>query len=223
MNRSTLLIVVVGVVSFVAAGVLIAVSVLGNSSKAPSATAPLHSVGEISNVFDGIPQHGITLGNPKAKVTVIEFADLQCPYCARFGTDELPSFVAKYVRTGRAKVEFRGLDFVGPGSVRGLETTYAVAQQNKLWQFVELLYANQGSENSGWLSDDLMRRVAMTIGADMDAAIAARSSQAVRSMIDASAKLASTGGVNSTPTLFVDGKHVEPTAAALGQAVAASR
>jgi protein-disulfide isomerase len=48
-----------------------------------------------------------TLGNPKAKVTVIEYASVTCPHCGRFNNDVLPAFKAKYVDTGKVFYIFR--------------------------------------------------------------------------------------------------------------------
>src|SRR5579872_219296 len=147
MSRSLVLFAAVGAAALVVAGVLIAVSLSGGTSKPQSTNAALSGVGDALSIFGGIPQHGIVLGNPNAPVTVVEFADLQCPYCMHFTTDQLPAFVQQDVRTGKAKLEFRGLAFVGPDSLRGLRAANAAAQQNKLWTFIDILYSNQGTEN----------------------------------------------------------------------------
>jgi protein-disulfide isomerase len=205
-TRSTQIFGLVGVVAFVLAGALIAVSLTGGKSSSPKTAAagePLNSVGDVLSIYDGIPEHGIALGNPKAPVTVVEYADLQCPYCAKFAVDELPTFVRKYVRTGKARIEFRGMDFVGPDSVKGLRTALAASQQNKLWPFIDLLYANQGTENAGWLNDDIMRRAGREIpGLDVEKMFAARDGASVTALVQAAAGSAATAGVNSTPTLF---------------------
>jgi protein-disulfide isomerase len=219
----------VGLAAFAAAGVLVVVSLTGSkASPAPSAGSALLGVGDVLNILDGIPQHGLVLGKPSAPVTVAEYADLQCPYCARFSTDELPTFVSRYVRTGKAKLEFRGLAFVGPDSVTGLHTALSASSQNRLWQVVDILYRNQGAENSGWISDSLMRQVAAAVpGLSLERLLAGRSDPTVDSLAKAAAAAATADGVNSTPSLFVGRSggslhRVDPTAAALGSAVDAA-
>jgi len=77
----------------------------GGGSSKPQAT----------HLFDGIRQHGATLGDPKAAVKMVEFVDLQCPYCAEYTRDVLPTLVKRYVRYVtpdflRARARGAGLD-----------------------------------------------------------------------------------------------------------------
>ena len=65
----------------------------------------------------GIPQSGIYLGNPAAPVPLVEFADLQCPFCREYTLQTLPQLVQDYVRTGKVRMEFRNLSFLGKDSV----------------------------------------------------------------------------------------------------------
>lgn len=119
-----------------------------------STDAPVAPPGsaQVEAMLHGIPQHGAWLGRMNAPVTVVEYVDVQCPYCARFSHDVFPTVVKKYVRSGRVRILFRGLAFVGPDSVTGLRWVVAAGRQNRLWNLLELLYANQGRENSGWLN-----------------------------------------------------------------------
>src|SRR5207244_105057 len=91
---------------------------------------------------------------------------LQCPFCRHFMLTGLPGIARDFVRTGRARFVFNGVAYLGPQSVPALEAVLAAGVQDRLWNFAELLYHNQGQENSGWVPEDLQRAalVAGTVG-----------------------------------------------------------
>src|SRR6266540_2985067 len=97
------------------------------------------------SALKGIPQSGVTLGSPDAPVTMVEFADLQCPFCAEYSRDVLPTLIDRYVRTGKVQLQLRLLRFLGPDSDRLARVAVAAAAQDRMWQFVELAYQRQGS------------------------------------------------------------------------------
>jgi protein-disulfide isomerase len=204
----------VGVAALGIAVVLILVSVLGSSNAESTAsteatttgaTAPAEVPGAAATqtLFRGVPQQLNQLGNPKAKVTMIEFSDPQCPYCRQYELDTLPTLVKEYVRTGKVKLVYFGIPIVGQNSEAGVRAVYAAGLQNKLWNFSHLLYKNQGAENSGWITDDLLRRIGDSIpGLDTQKMLADRQSSEVDAALAASAQQATNGRVDRTPTFF---------------------
>src|SRR5262245_2369791 len=183
---------------------LIATSVLSAKEEEPAAaTPPMQQVlaDETDALLAGIPQQGGVLGRRDAPVTLVEFADLQCPYCAQWSAMTFDDVVKDYVRPGKVRLVFGGLAFVGPDSERGLRFAVAAGRQNRLWNVVHLLYANQGAENGGWLSDDLLRSVgAATPGLQVDKAFSDASSQPVSDDIAAIDEQASALGIQGTPS-----------------------
>ncbi len=150
---------------------LIIGSQLGGSSDKPN-PADIRA-GSVNEMLSGIPQDGIALGNPEAKVTIVEFADPQCPFCADWGREVFPSIVDRYVRNGKVRFEYRGLRFLddesGTGdSDRQLGLSLAAGRQDKLWNVVGIEYENQGTENSGYATDAFMRAIAGAVD-DLDA------------------------------------------------------
>jgi protein-disulfide isomerase len=193
-------VVLVGVL-LVAAGLaaaLIAVSVTG--AKDTSASATVHGVAATDALLKGIPQRGNVLGRPDAPVTIVEYADYQCPYCARWALDTLPAIVDEYVRPGKAKIVFQGIAILGEDSATALQTTVAGGEQNKLWHVSELLFHNQGQENAGWVTDDLLREVGASVpGLDPEAMLDGRESAQVAAAIGNAQAAAQDAGVTGTP------------------------
>src|SRR5262245_63414441 len=154
----------------VLAAVLVGASVLssGGSSSSPK-TAAISSVGATNKLLAGIPQNGNVLGSPNAPVTMQEFADIQCPGCDQYMRSAFPDIVRRYVRPGKVRIEWNGIAFLGADSETGLRYVDAAGKQNKLWNVAELLYRNQGEENSGWVTKELLRSVGEAVpGLDAD-------------------------------------------------------
>jgi protein-disulfide isomerase len=196
--------------SVAAASLVVAALVIGSifgksgTEAARPATAQLAGMAENEALFAGIPQHGNVLGSPGAPVTLVEYADLQCPYCGEFARNALPTLVAEYVRAGKVKLIFRGLAFVGPESETALRAVLAAAAQNRLWNVAHLVYQNQGAENSGWVTDGFVRLVAGSVaGTDVTRLVAQARSAKVTNQIAALQTLATHDGISSTPSFTV--------------------
>lgn len=220
LHGRNLVFVLVAVAAVVIAVSLILISVLSNtlSAEPPATVAPTETstgptatpsvpkapgAAATATLFRGIPQQLNQLGNPKAKVTMIEFADPQCPFCRQYELDTLPAIVREYVRTGKVKLVYFGIPIIGANSEQGLRAIYAAGLQNRLWNFSHLLYKSQGAENSGWITDDLLRRIGNSIpGFDTARMMADRQSSDVENALAASAQQATNGRVDRTPTFF---------------------
>jgi protein-disulfide isomerase len=200
---------VVAVVAAIGIGVAVAMSggsspSLANVPTVGSLSDALPGAAAVNTMFKGIPQTGTTLGSPSAPVTMEEFIDPQCPYCQEFETLVLPSLVKTYVRSGRVKIEMQPWAFIGPDSVTGQAAELAAAQQNKVFDFAEVLYDNQREENTGWLTTAMVAKVAGSVpGLRVHELLEARNSSAVKAAQQKIDALANVRKVTGTPTLFV--------------------
>jgi protein-disulfide isomerase len=190
--------------------VAIAVSSGGGGDKAsdrPAAAAKASGAipgqKESSEMLAGIPQQGIYLGKANAPVRLVEFADLQCPICREYSLHSLPQLVQDYVRTGKVRMEFRNLSFLGPDSVTAGRAAAAAAKQDKLWNFADVLYYNQGEENSGYVTPQFIDRINKAAGVDSAEADAFAKSAASQEPLGAANTMANQLGVNATPTILV--------------------
>jgi protein-disulfide isomerase len=194
-------------IAAVLGGILVAASTYGADSTPRPEVTPAGDLAfsdEVNALFDGVPQDGTSLGDPDAPVTLVEYADLQCPFCAEWARDALPAYVKDYVRPGKLRIEFRPLAFLGDDSERAAHAALAAGEQDKAWNVIELMYRNQGGENSGWVSDDFLDAVGRSIpGLDADAMLTGAQGDGPRSALEASIAEANERGIDSTPSFLL--------------------
>jgi protein-disulfide isomerase len=156
-------------------------------------------------------------GNPAAKVTVVNFDDLECPYCARMHQSLFPSTLARYKDLVRFVYKDFPLAEIHPWAVHAAVDASCLAAQNgdAYWTYVDYLHAH-GQEVSGEDRDlnksfaalDRIARQEATLlkldAAKLDACLAKQDETQVR----ASMKEGDGLGLDSTPTLFVDGERI---------------
>lgn len=199
-----------GAAALVALG-LIAASVLlagGDDDEPAGGPATTAVSGEL---LAGIPQDGTFLGDPAATVTLIEYGDFQCPICRQYAEAIFPTLVEEYVRPGRVRLEYRGLQFLGPDSEKALRHALAAGAQGRFWDVADALYGSQGDENSGWVTDELLREIGTAIdGLDVDRMFAAADGAAVTAEIEESRRQAEAAEVPGTPWFFVQIGDEEP-------------
>jgi protein-disulfide isomerase len=197
------------VAAAVAAALVVASLLFRGGDSNSSATAPTTPT-EVSALLDGIPQDRAVLGSPNAPVTLIQFEDLQCPICRRYQQEGFPEIVKEYVRTGKVKIRFVGLAFIGPDSEKALLNVLAAGSQGKLFQLADALYANQGDENSGWVTDDLLKTLATGLGLDYAKLKADAEGPAARQQANSMAAEANQREVPGTPWFYVQIGDQEP-------------
>jgi protein-disulfide isomerase len=196
-----------GVLAAICAVALVLAVAIATSGGGPTPAATGARVVDAAfsnSLFAGIPQHGLELGSPSAPVRLVEYADLQCPYCGEYATQALPQLVTDYVRTGKVSMEFRNLSFIGPDSVRAGRVAAGAAAQDKLWNFIDLMYLNQGVENTGYATASYLRGLLAAIpGLDVAAAFRASRTPAAGAELSAANADASAHGINSTPSFLI--------------------
>jgi len=131
-------------------------------------------VAEAAKLLDGIPQNGDTLGDPDAPVTILEYADLRCPVCKQYAEIEFPKLIENTIRPGKAKLRFVLWPILGEDSVNAAYAGLAAAEQDRLFQFAALWYANQGDERDTYATDPYIHTLAGAAGIDIPALDAAR-------------------------------------------------
>jgi protein-disulfide isomerase len=86
----------------------------------------------------------------KVPVTLIEFGDFQCEFCARFAKVTEPAINAAYIQTGKANMVFKHFVTHGSDSETAAIASQCANEQGQFWNFYKMIYENQAPENSGW-------------------------------------------------------------------------
>jgi protein-disulfide isomerase len=204
-ERRRTLVVVAVVAAVVLAGGLVAVSVLASRDDDPDVSSDVVLPGAevVQESLAGVAQDGAFLGPADAPSVLVEYAVIQCPVCAEWSVRTLPTVIDRYVRTGQVRLEFRPLAFIGEDSEKAARAALAAGLQDRLWNVVELLYVNQGGENTGWVSDELLAALGPSIpGLDVEQMLGDMDAEAVDEGLAEAQAAADRDGVEGTPTFL---------------------
>jgi protein-disulfide isomerase len=155
------------------------------------------------------------LGRSNAKVTVVEYADYQCPYCERWYSSVMPDLKTKYISTGKIKFVYRDFAFLGPDSNTAAEASHCAADQNKFWQYHDYLFSHQGQEGSSWATADHQKEFAQAVGLNTALFNSCLDGGKYKQEVLDETAAGRTYGVSGTPTVFVNGTAIvgaQPTA-----------
>jgi protein-disulfide isomerase len=169
----------------------------GHSDKSANAAGPAQEPGTVS------PRDFRDIGNPDAPVTMIEFTDLQCPYCAQFALQTFPELRKKYIETGKLRYAARDLplsfhEYAVPAAV----AARCAGQQGAFWEYREALFRGQ-SHLATAPYDELADR----FGLDVEVFEQCRADSRQKQAVESDAATARSFGIASTPT-FVIGRLV---------------
>ena len=89
------------------------------------------------------PVQGNVLGSPDAPVTIVAYSDFQCPYCAQAALGPMRQIEEDYLATGKAKLVFKHFAFEGEESVWAAQAAECAAEQNRFWDYHDMLFLNQ--------------------------------------------------------------------------------
>jgi protein-disulfide isomerase len=165
-----------------------------------------------------------SLGDPRAPVTVIEYASVGCPHCADWANDVFPLLRKKYIDTGQVRFELHEMLTGSPNLAAAGFLLARCAAPDKYFQVVDDIYAQQGDIVRGGV--DVLAKVGEHAGVDrehFDACLrdsAALEALNARTLADAQAH-----GVSGTPTFFIGTERLdgEQPLEALEAAIARAR
>ncbi len=165
------------------------------------------------------PQDGTTvaagshiLGDANAKVTLIEFADFQCPYCKNFYTDTEWQIIANYVNTGKARFAFRQfpLSSIHQNAEAAAEASECAAKiggNDGFWKYHDMLFTNSHGDGTG-LDANSLKQYAANLQLDTAGFNACLDNHQTAEAVSNDVSDGTAAGVGGTPTFFINGKKL---------------
>jgi protein-disulfide isomerase len=152
--------------------------------------------------------HGRSLGASDAPVKIDIWSDFQCPICDQLSWRIEPTLRTTYVVPGTVSVTYHDFAFIGQESVDAAAAARAAeALGASFWAYHDLLFANQGTENGGAFSRDRLAGMAVSLGLDRTAFLQALDDPQYAQAVQAETAQGRALGIQSTPTLFINGKE----------------
>lgn len=204
--------------AIIIAGIIIAGAILLKGNKTP---IPVDNGVPITSLAP-VGKEDRTIGNAKAKVTLVLYEDFQCPFCGAVTGLEpntpliqslkqrdpnwapfLPGVKDNYVKNGDVLFVYRDWAFLGPESVRSAEAARCADDQGKFWEYHDYLYAHQNGENQGNFSDPKLKSFAVTLGLDKTTFDQCLDSEKYAQAVALSKTEGTTAGVSGTPKGFI--------------------
>jgi protein-disulfide isomerase len=157
---------------------------------------------------EAVSSDEMSLGNPNAKVTVIEYASASCPHCARFNNEVFPAFKTKYIDTGKIHYVFR--EFLTPPvqfAAAGFLTARC-AGKDKYFSVLDAIYHDQAQiYQSGDLRGGLLH-IAQSAGmTEQQFNDCISNADALKALNDRVQKAQDQDHIDGTPTFVINGKQ----------------
>jgi len=153
------------------------------------------------NLENGSP----VLGSESAPITVIEFGDYQCESCYYWFHNTRSTLIDNYIETGKAKLVFVDLPFLGRDSITAAQASYCAEDQGKYWEYHTILYTFQEIEgyDSGWANRDGLNSFASSLNMNMDEFNDCMDSSKYKIRVKANYNEAVKQGAQATPTFII--------------------
>ncbi len=169
----------------------------------PSMTPMVPTTPDVPNGGPAVLDGDHTLGEADAPVTVVEYSDLECPFCGSFHRLQFDGIKTDFIDTGKVRLVYRHfpLDSVHPNARGAAEASECAAQQDMFFEYIEAVFDDQSA-----LSAADLRQVADDLGMDLDAYDTCVAAAATEILVNEDVNSGTALGVASTPTFFVNGE-----------------
>ena len=143
------------------------------------------------------------LGDPNAKITIVEFGDYQCTFCYKFHKDTINKIYEKYIDAGDVNFVYRDFPLNGESSIRASEASYCAQKQGKFWEYHNTLYNNWNGENTGWITGNALLKFANDSGLNIEEYNLCMKNSEFRERVLVNEQFAREIGIDATPSFLI--------------------
>ena len=176
-------------------GIIIGLGLMTNLEKSSEASSILNK--------ENLIQGSTILGNPNAKITIVEFGDYQCTFCYKFHDETMKKINQEYIKTANVNFIYKDFPLNGEQSILASEASYCAQKQNKFWEYHDTLYNNWGGENTGWITENVLQGFARDVGLNMDEFSQCLENSEYRQKVLDNEQFAREIGINATPSFLI--------------------
>ena len=176
-------------------GIVIGIGLTLNLESTPNDSSILNK--------ENLIQGSTILGNPNAKITIVEFGDYQCTFCYKFHDETMKMIDQKYIKAENVNFVYRDFPLNGPQSILASEASYCAQKQNKFWEYHDTLYNNWGGENTGWITKNVLLGFANDIKLDLDSFSQCLENSEFKQKVLDNEQFAREIGIDATPSFLI--------------------
>ena len=176
-------------------GIFIGVGIVSNLDKDSSNSSVLTK----ENLIKG----SIIMGNPNAKITIVEFGDYQCTFCYKFHDETMKKITDEYIKTNNVNFVYKDFPLNGEQSILASEAAYCAEKQNKFWEYHNTLYNNWGGENTGWITENVLLGFARDLEMNLDDFSQCLGNSEFRQKVLDNEQFGREIGINATPSFLI--------------------
>ena len=176
-------------------GIVIGIGLTFNLESTPNDSSILNK--------ENLMQGSTILGNPDAKITIVEFGDYQCTFCYKFHDETMKKIDQAYIKAENVNFVYRDFPLNGPQSILASEASYCAQKQNKFWEYHNTLYDNWGGENTGWITKNVLIGFANDIKLDLDSFSQCLENSEFKQKVLDNEQFAREIGIDATPSFLI--------------------
>lgn len=166
-----------------------------------------------TDVITKVDDTRYTIGNPDAKIKLVEYADFQCPACAAFSKvfPEVYNYINGKYGSSTLSLTYKYFPLVSihQNALLSAYSAEAAKNQGKFWEMHDILFINQGDWGEALDAKSKMEDYAKNIGLDMAKFIADRDSEVTKQIVEGALLEATKLQLDHTPTIYMNGEEVK--------------